>query len=104
MPFEHIDAVDITDYVIENSLNINFRVELDDPLNFVSTSGSVEIVESGYADIAEILNPDDLINNVLIVQVLNSSGGGEFLGIVNTENSYFDNIERVYHLSFYDYL
>lgn len=103
MPFEMISGSNIIHQsVIEGSAKINFRVELDDPLNFISSSGSIEIDEPTEPTALSVLDLNDL-DNLLVVQIYNGDTlAKEFLGIVDPSNSYFDEINRTYHLSFYD--
>lgn len=103
MRFEELSAADLTPYVIDQSTSVNFRVELDDPLNFISTSGSMDISLPTEANELETLNLDDLQENALIIKIYETGAGvQDFLGVVDPKQSYYDNIEQIYHLYFYD--
>lgn len=103
MPFELLSSGDLTPDVIEKTISINFRVELDDPLNHISTSGSVDVSVPSNPDILSLLDLDDLQENVLTIQITDEDNNtADFIGIVDPKQSYYDNINQTYHLYFYD--
>lgn len=103
MRFEQLSAAALTPYILDKSTSVNFRVELDDPLNFIASSGSIEVSLPTEQNELNALNLDDLQENVLIISIYETGAGvQDFLGIVDPKQSYYDNIQQTYHLYFYD--
>lgn len=91
----------VDNYVIDNSLEIEYRVEFLDVFNYISSSGSLRLslTENQLPD----LNLDTIFgtNYVLVIKIDEGNDGG-YLGVIDAERSYYDRVDQSYYFYFYD--
>jgi len=102
MPFSLISSGDFSDYLIEGGLDIEHRVEYDDPMSEIASSGEINLVKPTEGILLDILDLDGLDDRTVLVVKITIDDEPEFMGIVNAEESSYNQIEGVYTLSFYD--
>lgn len=96
-----IETADITEYLIEDTLRGDFRVEFTQPFDMGSSSLSFELIKN--VESVGILSLEQSSQYKIGVQLWNNDVA-DFIGILDTSSSFFDETNQKYIVNFIDFL
>lgn len=89
-----------SDYIVNEGLQIDYRVEFTEIFNYIASSGYIYLnIEEGLVPYYDL---DSLhgTNHVLVITITEGEEG--FCGVIDPEKSYYDRVGKKYCFYFYD--